>query len=126
MEKKEQQIQNSILFLGNRDDVCRLYQAMDVFVLTSRYEGLPVVGVEAQAAGLPCVLSNKMTKETKINDNFKFESINEKSCVWAKDVLQFEGEKRHSGGIDKKFDIRHRAGDLAYYYEILLNIYNKA
>ena len=39
-------IQDNILFLGNRDDVYRLYQAMDVFVLPSRYEGLPVVGIE--------------------------------------------------------------------------------
>ena len=81
MEKKEQRIQDNILFLGNRDDVYRLYQAMDVFVLPSRYEGLPVVGVEAQAAGLPCVLSDKMTKETKITEVTDFINIENSTTV---------------------------------------------
>ena len=42
-------LQDAVLFLGNRRKIERYYQAMDAFVLPSRYEGLPVVGVEAQA-----------------------------------------------------------------------------
>lgn len=55
---------SSVLFLGRRSDVPRLFQAMDCFVLPSRFEGLPIVGIEAQAAGLPCLFSTCITSET--------------------------------------------------------------
>ena len=48
-------IENSVMFLGFRNDVSRLYQAFDLFLMPSLYEGLPFVGIEAQASGLPCV-----------------------------------------------------------------------
>lgn len=59
-------LNDKILFLGVRNDMERIYQAFDVFVLPSLYEGLPGVGVEAQAAGLQCFFSNTITKEIKI------------------------------------------------------------
>lgn len=62
----EMGLSESILFLGTRKDVNELYQAMDVFVLPSFYEGFPVVVVEAQAAGLPCFVSNQVTNEVVI------------------------------------------------------------
>ena len=65
-----------VKFLGQRSDANELYQAFDMFLLPSLYEGLPVVGVEAQAAGLLCVLSDDMTKETKVLDSTVFMSLN--------------------------------------------------
>lgn len=59
-------IEKNVLFLGKKDGVYRYYQAMDIFLLPSRYEGLPVVGVEAQANGLPCIFSDYTTKEVKL------------------------------------------------------------
>jgi len=67
-----------VQFLGQRSDANELYQAFDVFLLPSLYEGLPVVGVEAQAAGLLCILSNDMTKETKVLDSTIFMSLKNK------------------------------------------------
>ena len=61
---KELNLTNSVIFLGQRNDVNKLYQVFDIFLLPSLYEGLPVVGVEAQTAGLLCILSNKVPKET--------------------------------------------------------------
>lgn len=80
-------LQNSVKFLGQRNDANRLYQAFDVFVLPSLYEGLPVVGVEAQAAGLLCVLSDDMTKETKVLETTKFVSLKENADFWNDIVL---------------------------------------
>lgn len=80
-------LENSVLFLGQRNDANRLYQAMDVFCLPSLYEGLPVVGVEAQASGLLCLLSDDMTKETKVLETTKFLSLNNLSKEWAKELL---------------------------------------
>ena len=66
---KKLNLENSVLFLGQRNDTNKLYSVMDVFCLPSLYEGLPVVGVEAQASGLPCLFSNNITQDICISDN---------------------------------------------------------
>ena len=66
---RELGLDDSVRFLGQRNDANELYQVFDVFLLPSLYEGLPVVGVEAQASGLLCFLSDDMTKETKVLDS---------------------------------------------------------
>lgn len=71
-----------IRFLGQRDDVKRLYQAFDVFVLPSLYEGLCLVGVEAQRAGLPCLLADTITHEVDVTGNVKFLPLKD-TDVWA-------------------------------------------
>lgn len=80
-------LNESVRFLGQRNDIDELYQAFDVFLLPSLYEGLPVVGVEAQATGLLCILSDDMTKETKILTSTKFLSLNQNMTEWAKTIL---------------------------------------
>ena len=80
--------QKHVIFLGNRNDVDKLYQAMDVCVRpAARDEGLPVVGVEAQAAGLPCIRSDRMTKKVKMTDDAVFLNIDNGPCEWA-DAIQ--------------------------------------
>jgi len=56
-------LEGKIKLLGSRQDIDRIYQALDLFVLPSRFEGIPVVGIEAQAAGLPCLFSNVVSGE---------------------------------------------------------------
>ena len=68
-------LKDSVLFLGQRDDINKLYSIMDVFCLPSLYEGLPVVGVEAQAAGLPTIFSNRISKEVIVSSYAKIVSI---------------------------------------------------
>lgn len=66
---EEYNLKNKVLFLGKRDDVNNWYQAMDVFCLPSRFEGLGIVLVEAQAAGLPCIVSLKVPNEAELSEN---------------------------------------------------------
>lgn len=80
-------LDDSVKFLGQRTDANELYQVFDVFLLPSLYEGLPVVGVEAQASGLLCILSNDMTKETKVLDSTIFMSLSNSAEEWAVKLL---------------------------------------
>lgn len=81
---------------------------MDVFVLPSFYEGLPVVGVEVQANSLPFVCSDNVTRELDISNNIDFVSINSDRYIWATKVLVKKTEYCNIRGysdIESKFDI---------------------
>ena len=113
-------IEDSVKFLGQRNDINELYQAFDVFCLPSLYEGLPVVGVEAQATGLLCIFSDDMTKETKVLDTTEFLSLNQSVEMWGKHILKsFEVYTRKTNQTEIKnngFDIRNEAKKLSDYY----------
>ena len=85
---KTLKLENNVKFLGQRSDANELYQAFDVFLLPSLYEGLPVVGVEAQASGNLCYLSDDMTKETKVLDSTVFMSLSNTAEQWASKLLE--------------------------------------
>ena len=84
---RELGLDDSVRFLGQRNDANELYQVFDVFLLPSLYEGLPVVGVEAQASGLLCFLSDDMTKETKVLDSTVFMSLSNTAEEWTDEIL---------------------------------------
>lgn len=79
---------------GATSDIMPYYNAMDCFVLPSFYEGLPVVGIEAQATGLPCVISRDVTSETQITDNVKFVSLEKSAELWADEILKYKNHLR--------------------------------
>ena len=117
----EKGLKDCVRFLGNRTDVNRLYQAMDVFVLPSRYEGLPVVGVEAQAAGLPCILSDAMTSETVMQKTTRVLSLAQNAGEWCEAVMSSEGIRNVDAPNNmKRFDIEEIAKSLEEYYFRLL------
>ena len=77
-------IEKSVLFMGVRTDVNRLLQAMDAFLLPSRFEGLPLVLIEAQTSGLRCLTTkNKVPYEVNVTGNVEFEELKENSIEWA-------------------------------------------
>ena len=77
-------IEKSVLYMGVRTDVNRLLQAMDVFLLPSRFEGLPLVLIEAQTSGLRCLTTkNKVPYEVNVTGNVEFEELKENSIEWA-------------------------------------------
>ncbi len=65
-------IENQILYLGRREDIQQFYNAMDAFLLPSLYEGLPVVGVEAECCGLPMLFSTEIPRESSPCDDIGF------------------------------------------------------
>lgn len=83
---REQGLAPYVRFMGIRKDTARLYSAMDVFVLPSFYEGLPVVGVEAQAAGLPCVFSKSVDPQAAVGGQVRFLALSQGAAAWARAV----------------------------------------
>ena len=77
-----------------RTDVPDLMQAMDCFLLPSRFEGLGIVGIEAQAAGLPCFFSDTITKELAITDLAKYISLNDKPNIQVQEIPKSNTYKR--------------------------------
>ena len=81
------EILDKILFLGQMADVSEWYQAMDCFVLPSLFEGLPVVGIEAQAAGLPCVFSDRVTDEVLLSPGARRISLHADDAEWGREII---------------------------------------
>jgi len=86
----------NILMLGQRDDVPRiLLGATDVLVMTSHHEGLPLAGIEAQAAGVPCVFSNAITRETDaIPSLISRRALEDGATEWARTVIEVANRPR--------------------------------
>ena len=81
-------LENDVIFMGFCNNVNELMWAMDIFLMPSLHEGLPVVGIEAQATGLPCLMSKYViTDEVKITELVKFIDLKQSSKEWAKEIL---------------------------------------
>lgn len=83
---QEKQLLDRVVFVGNVGNANEWYSAFDIFVLPSIWEGLPVVGVEAQASDLPCVFSDSITREIKLTEKTFFLSLNDSLDQWAEKV----------------------------------------
>lgn len=118
-------LDNRVLFLGKKADAYRYYQAMDVFLLPSRYEGLPVVGVEAQAAGLVTIYSTEVSSEVAVTELTSFISLDKSAERWAEAVIEIGGKyKRRDTCEDLKkagFDIKIEAEKLEQFYYSLMS-----
>lgn len=97
---------DSVKFLGQRNDIYRLYSAMDVFCLPSLYEGLPVVGVEAQASGLPCILSKNVSNDVKISKEVTFISLDSDINIWKNKNEKSTINRLHSIQLATDYDIK--------------------
>lgn len=112
-------IRDRVLFTGVRTDVDRLLQAMDVFLMPSLFEGLPVSIVEAQAAGLPCLISDKVPIECKKTELVTQIPLEASPAEWAEAVLSAAEAPRGDTLAQIReagFDIRANAEWLQNYY----------
>lgn len=87
-------LSDSVLFLGNRTDVNKILQAMDVFLFPSLYEGLPLSIIEAQAAGLPCVISDNVPPECIVTDLIEAASLDDALAKWEIVITSQKSVKR--------------------------------
>ena len=119
---EEKGIMEHVIFAGSRTDVYKYYQAMDAFVLPSHYEGLPLVMIEAQTAGLPCFTSAKVVApECRITELVQFIPLEYPSEKWAEIILQTVSaqpqRKDHSQEVrNAGFDIEDTAKYLCDFY----------
>ena len=118
---KELNLEDVVRFLGVREDVNKVMQAMDLFLLPSNYEGLPVVGIEAQATGLPMVCSDNITQEVCITDNVDMVSLDKKAEEWADIIInkmkRFERKDTSKEIIKNGYDIKQVSNKIKKLYE---------
>lgn len=100
-------IRNDVKILGARNDVHRLLNAMDVFIMPTRFEGVSLALLEAQCSGLPCLTSTAVPHETKVTDDFYFIPLADGAQAWANIALKF----LHTQRTDKSQVIREAGLD---------------
>ena len=125
IREKEQKlgIAEHVHFLGVRSDVADLMQAMDIFVLPSLYEGLPVTMVEAQAAGLPCIISDKIPPECILTEGLvDVMPLSASPGAWAEKILA----KRAIPRTDRRAEIAVHGFDITTEAVKLQEFYLKA
>lgn len=115
----EMGLADKVFFMGSVDNVNDYMQAMDVLLLPSFYEGFPLTLVEAQCLGLPCIVSDTITKECKLTDKISYMSLEDPAEKWANEVISLSKLKREdsSQAIQKQgFDIKQIAKKLEDFY----------
>lgn len=95
------QIEDNVIILGNRNDIPDILSAADIFLFPSFYEGFPNAVLEAQTSGLPCLISDVITKEILINENCQTLSLDDDADEWAKKLLSLEQLKDRKMGAEK-------------------------
>lgn len=112
-------IEDKVIFMGLRKDVPDCMMAMDVFLFPSRYEGLPVTVIEAQAVGLQCYISDTITKEVIISDRVTCGNIHDNPHIWAKKLAHMQSENRETANesiFKNGYDVKKNAEWLSDFY----------
>ena len=118
---KELDVEDSVRFLGSRTDICELLQACDAFLFPSISEGLPVSVIEAQASGLPVVMSDSVTEEVCVTDNVTRLSLDTDVQKWADVLIEMSDKERK----DLSVTVAQHGWDIYNNAKILANFYRK-
>ena len=116
---KKYNMEDKFIFTGNIPNTNEYYQAIDLFILPSKYEGLPLVGIEAQTACVPCIISNKVTDEIKITNLVEFLPLDEK--VWVDMIIEKMNTKHQRKDMTKQ--IKEKGYDIDTEVKRLESIY---
>ena len=119
-------LSESVIFAGSVPDIERYYQAMDVFIFPSLYEGLGMSAVEAELSGLPVVASTELPDDARFCDNLHFMPLKKSASEWAEEALRIsDGHVRRdmsSYAREAGFDIKVQGAKLSEWYCELLGI----
>lgn len=119
---KQLKITDKVIFYGLSTNVEELMWAMDAFVMPSYFEGLPVTAVEAQAAGLPCVFADAITKECALLPETRFCELSESTQAWSKEILNLQSTDRFAASAvveNKGFGIQSVSDLIKQVYELV-------
>ncbi len=115
-------IWKKLLHIPVTEEIEAFYAMMDIFLLPSLFEGLPVVGIEAQTAGLPCLFSENITRQTAVTDRARFLSLDRSAGEWAEQVatMALESTERREEYANRVresgFEIKDTAAWLQKFY----------
>lgn len=117
----DEDMSDCVIYLGRREDIAGFYQAMDCFLLPSFYEGLPVVGLEAQVAGMHVLFSDEITREAAFCELGHFIALDAGAEYWARRIIEeiaysAPRESREDECADAGFDATSEARRLESYY----------
>ncbi|WP_419893010.1 glycosyltransferase [Oceanobacillus kimchii] len=117
-------IKENVVILGNRSDISDLLAGGDAFLFPSHYEGFPNAVLEAQTSGLPCLISDTITKEVLINDNCYEFSLKSSAKEWAEKLLSIKkNDDRYDGAeriLDKGFSVNSEINKIEDIYKNLI------
>ena len=119
---EELDLKENVIMTGVRGDIPQVLSAMDVFLFPSLWEGLPVTVVEAQAAGLPCLVSDKVTDEVKVSETVLYLPIDKGTEIWVENALKLKGQRFDVIENIKKagFDVAESAKELEIFYKSIV------
>ena len=109
---EELQLSDDVIFAGLHTDIPEMLSAMDVFVMPSIFEGFPVTLIEAQAAGLPCVVSDSVSPETDIYGGVSYIGLDRSYADWA-DMIHSRIQDRYDDGVTRLADAGYDINDIA-------------
>lgn len=119
---KQKRLENSVIFTGEVHDVPRYLSSFDVFMLPSFFEGLPLAAIEAQAAGLPAFISDRVPEDVVATEYAHRLSLEAGSGVWAKEILKNLDTKERTNAYDKlkgsDFDIERTVNEIKKIFEM--------
>lgn len=109
---------DDVIFAGIQNNTSIWYSAMDCFILPSIYEGLPVVAIEAQANGLPCLISDAVSQEVKISHNAEILPLEKDALNWGERICSFQNKRDENAStlLDTEYDIAYSSCRLKNIY----------
>lgn len=118
-EVQKLKIENKVRFIAPNNEINKHMQAMDCFLMPSRFEGLPVVTIEAQSAGLPIILSDTVSKKSAITDLIDFVKLDEDVSIWCDTIqsaIKKERKNRYEEMTEQGFNIVKNVDKMQHFY----------